>query len=730
MRVLVGPARSRAWCAAGFLLFAVCAGVPVGVKASGGEHSASAVLSKRSLNPPVRSEIRQLRFSPDANYILVQDAVGIYILSRQPLSETLWIPAAGVLPAVFTPDSRHLVIASPQLTYAQVSALAPENSAPQTIPNPEGCLAAALSENGTMLGCLSSTGILKVFVLPGAKQIFSTQVPFTIDGMAAPGNLTFLAQIAASSAFSEPIGDFRANRLAALAGRANPARILFSPDGRYVVAGIGGPDGTAVGADLSIPRKISVPGELARHLLGNPVFISDSETAAVDSTKPQSSAVFSFPEGRTVQPLPVSAHVTASTNGQYLFLAASDGGELQIFDARTGKAEGTISARQADIAGDELAACDAEGNITLSTLGATPHSQTTLSVGPISDLRIAASSPDLSLLALSVGAGADIFSASTGERLAVFPSATAAWCGDDTSCYVAKPAAPPKMLQIERWVLGTAQKQPTSTWFLQDMDSSDPFQVLQVIPSGPAVLEYAPRMLAPMAPTMILGPGGVSIFGSPFRPGLGIHLRSLNMSDGRQVWQRQKDDEAPIPFSDPQGDRVVLGWSARSRSGHEAAKRYPAAYDRLKRAKLSPYDTFFEVLDDRTGNSVGGTLVQVGSGAMAFDSAFSEGDWLILTKDGQRVLVVSLKTGETKLTLFGQNPSLSAAGDLVSLLSSPTQVTVYDLTTLAQLAAYDFAAPIAYTRFSADGKRLLVLTTDQTVRILNAAAGAAPVAAN
>src|SRR6185437_11429743 len=39
---------------------------------------------------------------------------------------------------------------------------------------PDGCLAAALSANGAMLGCISSNGMLKVYSMPGAKQIFST----------------------------------------------------------------------------------------------------------------------------------------------------------------------------------------------------------------------------------------------------------------------------------------------------------------------------------------------------------------------------------------------------------------------------------------------------------------------------------------------------------------------------------------------------------------------------
>src|SRR6185437_16689682 len=178
---------------------------------------------------------------------------------------------------------------------------------------PDGCLAAALSANGAMLGCISSNGMLKVYSMPGAKQIFSTQVPFAIDGIARPLNLNIIAPIGTASAFSEPVGDFRATHLAALAGLDNPARILFSHDGHYVIAGLNGRDAPVVGADLSTLHKISVPGELALHLRSDPAFISDSEFAFHDPAKPESSAILSFPEGKTLQQLPAFTRVTAST---------------------------------------------------------------------------------------------------------------------------------------------------------------------------------------------------------------------------------------------------------------------------------------------------------------------------------------------------------------------------------------------------------------------------------
>jgi len=81
------------------------------------------------------------------------------------------------------------------------------------------------------------------------------------------------------------------------------------------------------------------------------------------------------------------------------------------------------------------------------------------------------------------------------------------------------------------------------------------------------------------------------------------------------LWKRDFGANAPTPFADPQGDRLVLGWKAKSWDAKEAASRNPAVKLIYKNAKLTDQDSFFEALDVRTGKSLGGILVQVGSGA-------------------------------------------------------------------------------------------------------------------
>jgi hypothetical protein len=111
-----------------------------------------------------------------------------------------------------------------------------------------------------------------------------------------------------------------------------------------------------------------------------------------------------------------------------------------------------------------------------------------------------------------------------------------------------------------------------------------------------------------------------------------------------------------VPFADSQGDRLVLGWNATSPQAASAAKRIPSVWEIFKHAKISKLDSYFEILDARFGKSLGGVLIQVGSGPASYDAAFSAGNALFLLKDGKRVSVYSLQDGRLEARLVGGIP--------------------------------------------------------------------------
>jgi len=109
----------------------------------------------------------------------------------------------------------------------------------------------------------------------------------------------------------------------------------------------------------------------------------------------------------------------------------------------------------------------------------------------------------------------------------------------------------------------------------------------------------------------------------------------------------------------------------------------------------------------------------VGSGPISFDSAFSVGDTMILVKDSVRISLFSLADGQLKARLVGVGPSVSAESKLLALDLESGRLGIYDSNSGVKLQQFIFPDSIAYTRFSADGKRLFLLTEHQATFILD-----------
>jgi len=209
-------------------------------------------------------------------------------------------------------------------------------------------------------------------------------------------------------------------------------------------------------------------------------------------------------------------------------------------------------------------------------------------------------------------------------------------------------------------------------------------------------------------------------------------LSALDPVTGKELWERNFFQNSPVPFADPQGERLVLAWNAKSSGAEAAAKRIRSAWEIFKHAKLSKLDTYFEIVDASSGKSIGGALVQQSSGPYSFEAAFSVGDALFLVKDGKRVSVHSLQDGRLLARLFGVILAANAQSNLFAIEEGPGLLVFYDLATASKLGDHIFPDSIAYTHFSGDGNHLFVLTNHQVAYILdvNAIRSAPPAASS
>jgi hypothetical protein len=175
-----------------------------------------------------------------------------------------------------------------------------------------------------------------------------------------------------------------------------------------------------------------------------------------------------------------------------------------------------------------------------------------------------------------------------------------------------------------------------------------------------------------------------------------------------------------VPFADPQGERIVLGWRATTPGGEALAKQYPMLKQEMSAAKLTMDDAVFEVVDAATGQGIAAILVRTGFGPGSFDFVFSAGDFLVCVREGARVTVYSLTSGEIQGRVFGYHAAASAKGGLLAA-SEGNRLRLFSLEDGAKQDEYLFTDEPMYTHFSADGTKLLVLTAAQDVYVLDIA---------
>jgi len=678
----------------------------------------------------LRSTPQQIRFSSDGKYLLVQLESGIYILNRRPLEIQTWIYAPDILPVRFSADSKTLILATRSLAITRWN-LADNRRSDETILKKRGgCLASELSPHGDLAACLDPSLVLELYRTDTGERILGQQVLTEQERLAAGIVSTGIIPRNEGTAYAEPFGYGFFYTLEDLANREIfGARFLFSPDSHFILM-LDRAHRTAVCVDSTARRKVRCPGIIKDHWNATICFVAPNQIAVLDPGNPEKSQILEFPGGQLVTKLDLAARIaTPATQSNYLIVRGPDKwNEVRLFDWHVGLALKPQEDAQLDVTNETLATYSRQGELKLVHLAEDALEAHTILPAPVlPSLRVANASPTLETLVLGVRGDAGLFRTTTGNQLMAFRRLTGAWFAEDDKLYIAESRQDGLPVPIKEVNLN--RETTTDTW--SPTFKSDPqFTILDTHPAGPAlfVLEQ---------PSVYVFPDGHSE--SPGHQS--IHkLRALDIKTGRELWLRQWVHhtpgvvggegvgqfpvrtwyDPPVPFADPQGDRVAIGWRAMTSGGQSLAKRYPALKRQMDATELTLNDAVFEVLEAASGKSVGTALVRVGFGPESFDTVFSVGDFLICVRDGARVTVYSLSTGEIQTRLYGQYISASAASGLLAAADG-NHLRLYNLKNGSKIDEYPFPEAPIYTRFSMAGNRLLVLTAQQFAYILDVA---------
>jgi WD40 repeat protein len=671
------------------------------------------VLGHSRLSPPLRGTPQQVRFSSDGKYLLVQLESGIYVVNRHPLEAHSWIYAPDVLPARFSQDSETLILATRNLAITRWNVAAKQGEGERTVKQRDGlCLASELSPHGDFAACLDPSLALELYRTNTGEQIFGEQV-FTEQEKLEAGLVSVgLIHRNLGTAYSEMFGYgiSYTRELLAERGSSFGPHFVFSPDAHFLLM-LDRPHRTTVCVDVNAHRKIGCPGIIKNHWNATICFVAPSQIAVLDPDNPEKSQIAEFPGGQFVTKLHLTAHAAApATQPKYLVVRGREIGTGKqnevLFDCNSGRTLRAQEETEMDFTGDILASYSQSGEIRLVHVpDAKLESEAILPEPLLPTLRTAIASPSLDAIVLGVRGDAGLFRTATGTQVTPLPRLGGAWFAGNDELYIEGSYEDGSSGPVKR--VNPSRETTLDAW--SPAFKSDPqTTILDTHPGGPVlfVLEQ---------PTIYAYPNGQIIYaGDPIRS----KLRALDLKSGRELWSRHWERDLPVPYADPQGERVALGWRATMSGGQALAKRYPALKKQMDAVKLTINDAVFEVLDAVSGKTVGTALVRVGWGPESFDALFSVGDFLICVRDGARVTVYSLSTDEIQSRMFGRYVSASAATGLLSAADG-NHLRLYDLKSGTKKDEYLFSAAPLYTHFSADGKRLLVLTADQILFVMD-----------
>jgi WD40 repeat protein len=307
-------------------------------------------------------------------------------------------------------------------------------------------------------------------------------------------------------------------------------------------------------------------------------------------------------------------------------------------------------------------------------------------------IRTAAVSPDLNWLAASQSSRGAVWNVQSGQRTYHVRGFRGAYFGADSNFYVDFPKYLKTDRTIARLPLSHNEVQPLYT--LDDKERS--------LQGGKYLLTLVPAETNKNA-------------------NRNITLEVHDVVSRNVLWSRHFPEERPGNFVDSGTNSLVLDWMAGSKEIQSLVKQ-----DRDAESRLAPYKNregihYIEALDLDSGKQRFAMAIDTGKGSFRISDMIATPDRLVVADSNNRLLVFSSK-GTPIGTVIGSHPQVSLTGNLMTARTQTGELTLYDLQTLHPRAVHNFDSRVAYSAFSAGGKRLLVLSANQTIYLLDTAA--------
>lgn len=627
----------------------------------------SGLLDKKVLDPPLRGDVTNLKFSPDGKYILAQDDSSIFVLSRDPLRLLFRADAPDSRPAQFTPDSQSVVFNTRGMRVERWDVAAGERAGVHELALPGGCLQTLLSPDGDTLACINQSFDLILYDVAQGSAVFTKKTCFL------PGpeyNFAFFFQLLMS------IGQEH---------EFEWVWMRFSPDAKtFLAANVV----ASIAVDVDAHKQISLHGGLSDMVKGGFTFLGPDRVAAFDRSNLKNSAILKFPSGEVFKRLQLGGDsLSAATHGDSLIVGPLKDCPLGVLDISMNKIIFSSKDDYAVDAYDQMFLVQARnGEIALfDRAKGQVAAHTALSLSPLGRLQANAISPDLKWIAHSGDTRGAVWNIQTAQRLFFTRSFHGAFFDADSALLADYPKLEPQARSIGRLDLATHQ-----------ITIADPV-------GEKGVVRQWGQFLATFKPA-----------GKSYEFQRDTILEVSDVRGGGSLWTRTFPKEEPSMTLFASAGTLLLGWPADADATKAEIKNHPALQTRLAAMHDRKNAWLLEDLDARTGMEIGALVVDTGKGSFRIETAYAVGDWVVIVDSDSRTLVYSQSTGDQKAAFFGTTSALSPPAHMLAIETEPGTVDLHEIPSFKKCGQLIFSSPVAVWRFSEDGKRFFVLTKDQT----------------
>lgn len=668
----------------------------------GRRESLRGVLLKTQLSPRLQNDIRRLRFSPDGKYVLAQDDSGITVLTREPFAPLFRAEAEEARAAHFTPDSQGFVFYTDNLRVERWDIAAQKQSDVKEVIVRRGCLQTAISPDGKFLACFGPEFDLNLIDVSTGQSVFRKK-DFWLPSYARGFGL--LLQLFSADTDSTDMG-------------LHVISMAFSPDARYFVAAAvsrGTLDRSksyvnTAALDLTTMAKLSLPDSLESLISDEFTFVGPGRVVGVNPSNFRKSAMVSFPDGKPLAEFPLGGRLEGATRGDYVFTRPFKEYAVAVLDINKNVFSKVSEKGAMDIFGEEMVAELRNGEVGLYKVERSQLVDSALLPdSSLGRLRVAEMSPDMKLIALSTSSRGGVWEISSGRAALYLRGFSGAYLGADRHFYADFPKFEAGGQTAERNVADF------------NLASGE-------VAQGQKIDDDSARQTGPY----LIRAKSAKKGDDDARADVGRNI-ILEISDARTLaplWSKPYPKESPRVWVAPRQDTLALVWDVMDDAAKDEIKADPKLAAQLSAMKEREGDYLVEVLDAKDGSRKGSLLIETGKGSFRLKHVYAVGDRVVVTDNLNRVLVYSLSTGEQKGRAFGNYAAVSDELSLMCVENERGKIAVYDLSTMEKRDELIFSHPVSMLRFSGDGKRLLVLTSNQTVYVMDAAALASPRAAS